>query len=121
MKGYIQTLEAVIALGIILLAMTMFLTPERIGDRIDFKDNFYGCIKDVDNKGLLRDYVYTGSEKELSNELRDCLPGLIDFTLRICLTNECMGNIPDVPDVESYVYFVASYDKPKIVKAWLWS
>ncbi len=122
MKGYVQTLEAVIALGIILLSITIVLTPQTYPEKVDLKDNYYNFLDHIDNKGLLRSYVENNMEAELSDELEDCLPKIASFSVKICSTSNCIASLPEDKTIESYNYFVAGYKtpNPKLIKIWLW-
>lgn len=121
MKGFIKTLEAV--LGVILITVSLFtlFTPQRIDEQ--FSDVGYNCLKDLDNRNLLRYYAVNNMNTELNNSLRNCLPSLMEFTLKICKTSDCNTNVPENRTVFLSSYMIAGYESidPTLINLWLWS
>ena len=122
MKGYMQTLEAIIAIGIALLAVTMILTPQTLQERRDLSEAYFNCIDSMENRGLLRYYAENDMEVEIYNDLDACLPGLVNLSVKICSDSDCISSMSE-DNVQSYNYFVAGYDDPdpKLIKVWLWT
>ena len=121
MKGFIKTLEAV--LGVILIVIPLFTlyTPQRIEEQLS--DIGYNCLKDLDNKNLLKYYAINNMNTELNNSLRDCLPYLIEFNFKICKTSVCSINVPENKTVFLSSYIIAGYETvdPTLINLWLWS
>ncbi len=88
-----------------------------------FSDQGYNCLKYLDQKGLLRYYVYNDLVGDLNNDLRDCLPSISDYTFKICSTSSCITSIP--PDKSTFLssYLIAgnttNYDH-RLINLWIW-
>jgi len=121
MKGFIKTLEAVLGVILIIIPLFTLYTPQRIEEQ--FSDIGYNCLKDLDNKNLLRYYAVNNNTIELNNSLRDCLPYLIEFDFKICTTSVCSVNVPENKTVFLSSYIIAGYEstEPTLINLWLWS
>ena len=78
MKGYIKTLEAGIAIVLILVSM-IFLFSERTKQEPQISDTGYNCLKYLDYKGILRYYAVNNLESNLISDLRGCIPLILDY------------------------------------------
>ena len=114
MKGYIYTLEVLIAIPLIALTMIfIFGTPATqpdLGISI-IKQQGFDAIEYLDNKGVLREL----DSAELEQELRYLLPNNIQLSLS-------SDNLPD-KTVLVVDYYIASYRDRyvgKQIRLWLW-
>jgi len=121
MKGFIKTLEAVLGVILIIIPLFTLYTPQRIEEQ--FSDIGYNCLKDLDNRNLLRYYAVNNMNTELNNNLRDCLPYLIEFNFKICTTSVCSVNVPENKTVFLSSYVIAGHEsiEPTLINLWLWS
>ncbi len=107
MKGYLYTLEVLIAASIIFVTLALvYKTPplkpemqfssiEKIG--IDAMDYFY-------IKGDLREWTFYGNESVFETELRNVIPRSVDF--EVSLGSEC--DTINVPENRT-TFLVANY------------
>jgi len=68
MKGYVKTLEAGVAIVLILVSM-VFLFPEKIRIEPQISDTGYNCLKYLDYKEVLRYYAVNNLESNLISDL----------------------------------------------------
>lgn len=122
-KGFVKTLEAGIAIALILVSM-IFLFNEQTKTEAQLSDTAYSCLLYSDYNGSLRDYASRNMESELVSNLRSCLPPLLNYTARICTTSYCSSS--DLP--ENKTIFLSSYMlagensfEPKLINLWVWS
>lgn len=123
MKGYIQTLEAVIAAIIILSALVYIFSLRATIPENSLYPNAYSCLKSLDDNGKLRYYAYNSLEDSLRNELRNCLPPLAEFNVRICKTNDCSYEVPQNKTVALTSYLISGdvEFQPNLINLWVWS
>lgn len=122
MKATIYTLEAVLS-AVIILAGISLIYPFREQREIQITETSYSCLKNLDQKGLLKYYVSNNMEDELNNNLKSCLPAITNFTFEICTTPTCSSNsLPNDRTIHSSAYLVAGYNEfnPKLINLWVW-
>lgn len=109
MKGLLQSLEAIIA---ILMILTVFITvysgrdtiPEF--DTINWKTRGFEALKTLDNHNRLRDVVITNSTSVLKDRLSEILPSQLNYEVVIC-ERDC--GKPDIQSdkLTSVIYLVS--------------
>ncbi|NIM47258.1 MAG: hypothetical protein GTN40_03825 [Candidatus Aenigmarchaeota archaeon] len=122
MKGYVKTLEAGIAIILILISM-VFLFPEKTKTEPQISDVGYNCLKYLDYGKSLRYYAVNDFESDLINDLRSCLPPILNYTAKICTTTLCNTELPSDKTVFLSSYLISGEDSinPVLINLWVWS
>ena len=122
MKGFVKTLEAGIAIVLILVSM-VFLFPEKTRTEPQISDTGYSCLKYLDYEGVLRYYAVNNLEPDLISDLGDCLPPILNYTAKICTTSTCITELPENEAISSSSYLIAGEDfvEPTLINLWFWS
>lgn len=127
MKGYVYTLEVMLAISILAIAvLTIFgSAPEKpdLGISI-IKQRSWESLMYVDSADLLRQHVKNGNESAIERELVGILPVNYKFEIDICQSECSTGNIPGNKSVVSTDYYVSAYRDNfigKKVKMWVWT
>ncbi len=116
-KGFVRTLEAVIAAFIVIIFIVNFYVTLKPQETLP---SAYSCLKDLDNKGLLRTYAKTGQEDQLKQDLGSCLK--LNLNARICSSLDCSAEIPENKNVRATSYVLsgeAIYQK-FLIRVWVW-
>jgi hypothetical protein len=117
----IKTLEALIS-AIILLATIVILFSPLVFSQPQIPSISYNCIRDLDNKGFLRQYAENYQLDDLKNKLKDCMPSNLDYSAKICNTPAC--NPDSLPNKEVYVtsYILAGdqNSENRLINLWVW-
>lgn len=126
MKGAFHALEAVIGIVIILISMLSFtgnivVSPEL--SLLNAKVKTYEILKELDNVGLLRNYVYSNDVTSLKEEIE----GYITREVYVSIFNETT-NVTELPvisseDVVTVSYFLSGKPgdySPREVRVYLW-
>lgn len=80
-KGFLYTLEAMIASLLILSSLLLIYNiQEPKSEKIPIELG-YNCLKEMDYKGFLRNYVLNNDVQQINNYLDDCLPKTIDSSI----------------------------------------
>jgi hypothetical protein len=121
-KGFVKTLEASIAIVLILASIT-FIAPERYLHDDKISEKAYWCLTNLDESGKLRYYSDNSLESEMNSDIRSCIPSAYNYSLRICYTASCIGYIPENKPVYTANYLISGGDvfRPSLTKIWLWS
>lgn len=127
-KGYLYTLEAMIAALIIMsTVVVLYINPQGKPqfEASTLKDRGYACLKYLDNKGLLRYYAIQNNSQSLQAELQSCLPNLANFTTSFCTTSvNCTATeLPGNKTIVLADYIVAGQAdfQPTLINLYLWS
>lgn len=126
MKATFHTIEAIIG-TLILLVGVMSIYPIQNGEEFYFSDEGYDCLNYLDQRGLLRYYVYNNLLDELNSTIRSCLPGITDYMFQICSSLPCTANLPTDRSTFLSSYLIAGENKgaanydPRMVNLWVWS
>ena len=112
-KGFVQTLEAVIAVTLILFSI-LFIYSGQVESK-DFSEQSFRCLEYLDKKGTLR------SVERLEEDLRICLPPTVDFIVKICESPKCSATVPE-KTVSLSSYIIAGYTEPdpRLINLWVW-
>ncbi len=125
MKGYIYTLEVLIAISIIVVSMVSVfkLAPTKPETEISIiKQNGYDALFYLDQKGVLCDLVAKDNETGIESYLADILSDNIEFEVDICLS-ECLINLPGTGAIIPVDYYISSCKGDyvgKKVRLFLW-
>lgn len=130
-KGYIRTVEAFIAI-IILLMVIFFLVPERLEQKPDVPNIVEGAQNFILNE---LSYNETSRECIVNNPLcensivftsivDENIPFGYNYSIKICDTTNCV--VPTPIDKNVYVSDIVigstiENQNPKIVRLWIWS
>ena len=96
MRGFVQTLEASIAIILILATMVMLSDVTPSYPEKDFLMIGNGCLDEIYLKGDLRTYAVSDMESALEDDLDDCLPGVLNYEVKICSSTDCSAD--DLPE-----------------------
>lgn len=123
MKGFIKTLEATIAVLLIISTVSMLHDVSIAYPEKNFMEVGDYCLDKVYDEGNLRYYAVNDLENELEDNLDDCLAA-INYKLEICSSMEC--SITGLPN--STVVLVSrlisgdQYEiNPRIINVWMWA
>ncbi len=125
MKAMMHTLEAMIAALLILgtlVAVYSFPKPQESFDSVTMREKGYFCMKDADNRGLLRYYALANDSIGIRNYFQGCLPRSLNFSLNFCAA--CAADIPANRTVISMNYIIAGEGasfQPTNANLFLWS
>jgi hypothetical protein len=120
-KGFEKTLEAAIAIVLILVSIVFMFTNKEITEP-QMSATGYECLKNLDNQGLLRYYAANGLEDSLNADLKTCIPPLLNYTTKICATSTCNTVLPINKTVFLSTYLIAGDNSfnPRLVDLWVW-
>lgn len=121
-KGFIKTMEAGIAI-VLILASVVFLFTQKEEYEPQLSSVGYNCLKNLDNSGILRYYAENKMESSLISDLRDCIPPLFNYNVKICITSSCISQLPSDKDIFLSSYLIAGDDsiEPTLINLWVWS
>ncbi|MBU4351639.1 MAG: hypothetical protein KKA65_05160 [Nanoarchaeota archaeon] len=136
-KGYLKTLEAVLAIVIILL-FTFSVTPKPEADLSvpqNIKTTQGFILSEIENNNTLRSYIVNSDDSDVAYNLAyrnvDSLinlnmPGGYGYTFGICDMSSCISNITSLA-LETSIYsqdiLIATdgiKQNPKVVRLWMW-
>jgi len=109
MKGQIQTLEAIITVGIIAGVFIAFYSsriqlPE--SESVNWKLSGFNALKIIDQSNRLRDYVVNNNTTAIVSELEKLIPPTLNFNITICEEN-CPEPKIESSKLVSVVYLIA--------------
>jgi hypothetical protein len=127
MKGYVYTLEVLIATSIILVSVGFILqTPPPQPDLQTslVKMQSFDSLEYLDNFGKLREYVLLGNSTAIKNELSSVISDVLDYRVKIC-SDTCIppSDLPGNQTIISTDYYTGSFRENylgKKVKIWIW-
>jgi len=136
-KGYLKTLEAVLAIVIILL-FTFAVTPKpepSFGAPFALKSAQSYILSEVERNGTIRTLVMGSDKSEaamfeaesaIDLVVKDNIPPGFGYTFGICDLSVCVSNITPIA-MERSIYagdvLIASNEtvqNPKVVRLWMW-
>lgn len=122
MKGILHTMEAIIAGIIVILFLVAIVSRQASvapGPSVIIMQGLEE-LRDLDRKGILRDYVIDRDNTGLNSEVRI---GYFNHSISICDTGgACTGSAPSAENVWLATYFVAGKNDytPYEVILYLW-
>ena len=126
MKGYIYTLEVLIAISIIFISMVSLfrIAPAKPETEISIiKQSGFDALFYLDQSGILREMVLGNNETEIENNLKNILPENIQFETEICRTSCDTTNLPINKTIIAVDYYIGGYKETysgKKVRLFLW-
>ena len=126
MKGYLYTLEVLIALSIIFGAVLFVYRsppPKPESESLFIKQSGFDALKYLDEKGVLRMYAYQNNESALENDLSSCLVKSIGFEAAFCYDSCDSIGVPENQTVVAVDYYISGYrsaSDAKKVRLYLW-
>lgn len=123
MKGFIKTLEASMAVLLILATVIILYDAPIAYPEKEFTEIGEYCLDKIYDEGNLRNYAAKGLESSIEDEFDECMPG-INHKVKICSSADCsVSGLPDSTVV--LVSRIISGDyyeiEPKLVNVWMWS
>ncbi len=119
MRGFVFILESVFA-GLILLGFLLYLAQGYTQASSGPEHDFGRVLPELDQRGLLRGYVYSGDIQGLEGEIS--LYGF-SHSIQVCgPSGGCTGQAPRADNVWVSAYFLAGEDsyQPREVKLYVW-
>jgi hypothetical protein len=126
MKGYIYTLEVVIAISILLLTVALFLADKPEVPDVSpnlIKRQLFDAAELLENNGTLRQIVLENNTTMIKSSLLSILPENIFVEADICSLECNSSTVSSTEAVVSVDYYLSGYDKEffgKKVKLWAW-
>ena len=126
-KGYIYTLEVLIAVSTILITIVLVFstTPEQADTGLPIiKQSAYDALVYLDKTDDLRKIVSTEGTKQLKKNLTILLPSNVDFNVIICSVTCLAKDLPQDRPIIIVDYYISGYRENfinKKVRLWLWS
>jgi len=136
-KGYLKTLEAVLAIVIILL-FTFSVTPKEEIDLSmpqNIKTSQSFILSELQNNETIRYYVVHSDDSDAASNaaykavdslISENMPSSYDYTFGICKMSSCISNITSLA-LETSIYsqdILITTDgliqNPKVVRLWVW-
>lgn len=125
MKGFMKTLEASIAVVLILGAAVALNNASPSYPERNLMEIGNDCLSNVHNGGLLDQYAMSGDDDGLSDALGDCIPKSLNYEVKICHSSDCSADgLPsDRTVVLSSRLISGDYHEfnPSVVNLWMWS
>lgn len=120
MKAMLYTIEAVFG-AILILVGIMSIFPIQQQETA-FSDVGYSCLNYLDREGILRYYAVNDMITELNNSLKNCLPSVMDFMVKVCSSSDCKGTTPTDKSVYLSSYLIAGENtyNNKLINLWVW-
>ena len=119
MRGYVFMLESVFA-GIILVGFMLYLTGTHAASHAEPERDFTGVLPELDQRGLLRGYVYSGDIQGIGADID--LFGY-SYSVQVCdPSGSCTGQGPAGDNVWVSSYLLSGEDsyEPREVKLYVW-
>ena len=126
MKGYIYTLEVLIAISIIFISMVSVfrIAPTKPETEISIiKQNGFDALFYLDQEGLLSEMVAKDNETGIENHLKTILPENVRFEIDICSVECDVLNLPVKETIMAVDYYIGGYRETyvgKKVRLFLW-
>ena len=126
MKGYVYTIEVLIAITIILLSVVLILrNPPEKPDYSTSTMKLQGieALEYLDMKGDLKNLVLQENETEIESRIRDVLAKEILFEIELCNYSCSNVNVPVNETITAVNYYVSGYKETFLgrkVRMWLW-
>ena len=120
-KGYIQTLEQVLGSVLVLTILITLFNPSSSTTNLQLSSLGFNCMKELDNKGLLRYYAVNNLTTDLNNSLQPCLSAF-NYDFNICSSTTCSSALPANKDIYLSSYFIAGENsfQPRLINLWIW-
>ena len=125
-KGYVYTLEVLLAVSIVFLSMVFaFKMPEFSPDTssVSLKSRGEEALRNLDTRGTLRSFVIYNDIDALRGNLTDILPQNTGFDVEICRELCEEPALPDEKTIVHIKYYISGdaeeYDI-STVHLWLW-
>lgn len=112
MKGYLYTLEMLIAASIVFGSLVMVFSSPVDKPQLEIntiQQNCFEALKYLDEKGDLRKYAIQGNESALESDLSGILLKSIGFRARICQSFCQASGIPSNETVVTVDYYISGY------------
>lgn len=126
MTGYIYSLEVLIAISIIFIALVFLFryAPAKPATELSIiKQEGFHVLEYMNNQGALREYVFIDNETEFEKYLAPLLPANLYFETEICSLLCDTENVPNNETVIAVDYYVSGYKDHylgKKIRLWLW-
>ncbi|MFH0832698.1 MAG: hypothetical protein V1900_03205 [Candidatus Aenigmatarchaeota archaeon] len=126
MKGYIYTMEMLIAVSLIFISLVYInsYTPTKPEMELSLiKAQGFEAMEYVDGKGSLRTLVSNANETGVEEQLRAVISNNLNFETEICINDCTKTNVPDNETVVGIDYYISAHKSNyfgKKVRLWLW-
>ena len=126
MRGYIYTLEVLIAISIILVSMVSVFRTAPLRPEMEIsiiKQGGFNALLYLDQIGALREMAIGKNESTIEQNLKSILPENVEFKAELCRTDCSTGNLPANKTVIIVDYYLGSYKETysgSKVRLFLW-
>ena len=118
-KGFIKTLEAVIAATMIMVSLFILVSPAPTTESLANVGDY--CLQKLEDRNLLASFAANSDETGLRNELANCISPALDFQVEICDTADCSAQVPEKSVfASSYISSGFTSYSPKLINLWMW-
>jgi len=124
-KGYVYTLEVIIAVALIVISMTFILSAAQApapAETALIKRQGFEALQFLEQNDELRALAASGNEKQIKKRLQELLPPGIALEVDVC-TSVCEGNLPKNRTIVAVDYYISGYREAyftKKVRLWMW-
>ncbi len=125
-KGYVYTLEILLAVTIIFVSMVFLLRtppPKPDFETSIIKRQAFESLEFLDNAGKLKSQAAADNETKIEQDLAGVIPQIMFYETEVCKKSCSTFNVPGNETVVSADYYVGAYRDTfagKKVKIWAW-
>lgn len=125
-KGYVYTLEVLIAVSIMFISLVLIFRTAPTKPELELsliKEQGFDALLYLDQKGDLRRMVSENNETGIEYGLKTILPLNVNFETDVCMSNCDDTNVPSNRTIIVVDYYISSYMENylgKRVRLWLW-
>ena len=118
MKGYIRTLESLLA-GMIILGFLVFLPKPSVIHSCNPSEKAYQILESLEDRGVLREYVASMDYEGLNSQIHIYT---YNHSVQICDFSGCAGQPPSSSNTWTGSYFISGKNTshPYLIKLYLW-
>jgi hypothetical protein len=126
MKGYVYTLEVMLAVALIIVTVVFIFgvgNSESETDVALMKQTGYDALFYLDQSGELRDSMSRGALTEINANLTFLLPVTVNFDTNICQGNCVSSILPENRTIAIVDYYVSASKERYIerkLRLWIW-
>lgn len=124
-KGYVYTLEVMIAVGIVLVAIALLFNTAQVPQSSNLgliKRQGYEALEFLEQNETLRALVRNDDASGIENRVKGLVPTTVDIEIDVC-TTQCSGDVPENQNVVIVDYYVSGYVDEFLnrkVRMWMW-
>lgn len=127
MKGYLYTIEVLIAVSLVMASYVLIFQSPPTKPSLEVplvKQQGFLALEHLDSAGILRPLVFSSAESRIEQELDRILVDSIKFETDVCGYSCNSTNVPANVTVVAVDYYVSGYTSSffsKKVRLWMWT